>query len=423
MMATPKPVEIQKVKFQFDDTEYIFEVPKFEYVINSYIANGTHGPLACFFDMKNNKGKTLVTISKICKCYDNPQRGKEILRELVISMFIDHPNLIKVIDIVIPPKLEWMNIYIVSEYMPSNLERLINACKKKDYLEDKKLIPWIIYQVLVAVKYLHSSNIMHRNIKPSNILIDDKGDIKLCGFGNARCSKYYEQTLKGEINSFTSEVGCLCYRAPEILASKKKLVSEYDERVDIWSIGVVMAELYKREITFFKMLKKDNKSSWEAMLGGIFKILGKPSRKEIDKIASKERAKTIYKFHDYPKKDLKKEFPKDTDPLAIDLIKKFLKINKDDRISIDDALKHPYFDIISEYRDDEDLERPKKDIETYYSDIVEKIKEENKIKDPNIKNIEHIIQAMEDNHASFEEKVAFYKKTIPEIYNHFFKKE
>lgn len=340
----------QKIKNFEESQEYIFEVSEGEYVATAYLANGTHGPIASFHLKKNNEVKRdLVTISKICRAYDSPHRGKEILREIAISKFIQHQNLVSLLDVIIPQKEEWQNLYLVYEYFPSNLERLIKAVDTFNYLNDKMLVPWIMYQIFNAVHYLHTSGIMHRNIKPSNILINEEGSIKLCGFGNARSfieERCFENTIKGETNNFTTEVGRLNYRAPEILASKKKRFGEYNEKVDIWSIGCVMAELYKKEI-FFNPRK--SKSSWEAMLEEIFKLLGKPKKEELEDFASKERIKTIYKMYknneNSENKDIKNLFPEGTDLNAIDLIKQLLTINPKKRISIKDALNHKYFDL------------------------------------------------------------------------------
>ena len=77
---------------------------------------------------------------------------------------------------------------------------------------------------------------MHRDIKASNILIDEKGNIKICGFGNAISFNDYENTFRGEINDFISEKGNLAYQAPEILASKKKNKNSYIQELFLFSL-------------------------------------------------------------------------------------------------------------------------------------------------------------------------------------------
>ena len=369
-----------------ENVEYSYEINKNNYLANAFIVNGRFGPVSSFYKVKTDK---LVAIKKISNAYENPTKGKNVLKQLSILSFINHPNIIKLLDIIIPEKEDYKNIYLIEEYMGSNLERLI-VSDYYDYKKDEKLIPWIIYQILEGIHYLHSCKIMHRNIKCSNILIDEKANIKICGFGNAISFNDYENTFRGETNDFISEKGILTYQAPEILASKKKNKNNYDEKIDLWGVGCIMAELYTKIIPFFPSLK-NNKIKWVSQLNGIFKKLGKPSKEEIQKFASKERAKDINKFHSFQRMDKKELFPNVNDENVLDLIEKLLCINPKERISLKEAINHPYFDVIKEFK--------------YLDDFVDS----NKIF---INEYEQKIEEMEKRNALFNEQILFYKNEI-----------
>lgn len=117
-----------------------------------------------------------------------------------------------------------------------------------------------MFQLLHGVDFLHSNRIVHRDIKPQNVLITNTGQIKLADFGLARI---YEQT-----QALTTVVVTLWYRAPEVL-----LQSSYASAVDIWSCGCIYAELHSRKPLFSGNSESDQ-------LGKIFQIIGSPSPSE-----------------------------------------------------------------------------------------------------------------------------------------------
>ena len=368
-----------------ENVEYTYEISKKDYFADSLISKGRLGPMSLF---KKAKSDQYVAIKKISNVYENPSIGKNVLKQLSILSFVNHPNIIKLLDIVIPKRDDYEDIYLIEENMDSNLERLILS--NWDYQKDERFIPCVIYQILEGLHYLHTCKIMHRDIKALNILIDEKGKIKICGFGNAISFDDYENTYRGETNDFTSEKGTLTNMAPELLASKKKNKSNYGEKIDLWGVGCIMAELYTKKYPFFPSLKK-SKHKWISQLNGIFKKLGKPSKDEIPKFASKERAKEILKFHAFKKMEENELFPNVKDKFAIDLIEKLLRINPSERITLKEAISHPYFDVIKEYRNEDDFEDSDK---IFINEYEQKIKE------------------MEKRNAYSNEQILFYKEQI-----------
>ena len=381
--------ELQKICDPSEESEeYIYEIDKTLYLGNAFINLGKLGPISSFHQL--NSGK-LVSIKKISNAYENPAKAKNVLRQLSILSYVNHPNIVKLLDIIIPEKEDFQNIYLVEEYMGSNLERLI-VTNSYDYLKDEKIVPWFIYQILMAIHYLHSRKIMHRDIKSTNILLDEKGNIKVCGFGNAISFDDCENTNKGETNDFISEKGNLTCQAPEILANKKKNRNSYDEKIDLWGLGCIMAELYTKIIPFFPPVKV-SKSKWISQLNGIFKKLGKPSKEDIIKFASKERTKDIYKFHAYEKMELNTLFPNIKDENVLNLLTKLLCINPQERITLKEAINHPYFDVIKEFRDEDDFNFDNND--KYF-----------------VNEYEQKIEEMEKRNALFNEQIHFYKNEI-----------
>ena len=371
---------------QNNSIQYIFEINKNIYSINALITNGTYGPIACF--NKKDENDKEVTIKKICDAYDSPDKGRNIITQLAILCFLNHENIVQLKNIYIPENDNWKNLYLIEEYMDTNLERFILS--DFDFTENEITIPWIIYQILLGLFYLHSSKITHRNIKPSNILIDSECNIKICGFNNARSFGDYENTLKGEINNFVEEKGILSYRAPEFLASKKK--NNYDEKIDIWGVGCIMAELYTKKYPFFSLVKVNNKKpNWYNQLQSIFYKLGKPSKEELEEFCSKERIKDIGKIQQFQEQKFSENFPGINDKNTLDLLQKLLCINPNKRITIKEAGNHPYFDVIKKYKTDDDFQEVDEVYNNYYGPKIEQ---------------------MEKNNPFFNEKIEYYKKQM-----------
>ena len=375
----------QKIKDAFDADEiYLYDIDKSKYIASAFINLGKLGPVSSFINVNTNE---FVAIKKLSNVYENPNKGKNVLKQINILSFINHPNVIKLLDIIIPENEDFQDIYLVEEYYGSNLEKVIDS-NYYNLKKDEIVIPWIMYQILMGLNYLHSCKIMHRDIRSSNILIDEKGNIKICGFGNAISFDEHENILKGETNDFISEKCILTYQAPEILASKKK--NNYDEKMDLWGVGCILAELYTNIIPFFPPLKI-SKTKWISQLNGIFKKLGKPSKEEILKFASKERTKDILKFVSFPKMEIKDLFPNIKDENVLDLLNKLLCINPKERISIKEAINHPFFDVIKDFKEKDDFCDSEK---IFVNEYKEKIEE------------------MEKRNAHFNEQIHFYKNQI-----------
>ena len=371
------------------DLSYIFRIHEKYRFYNFINDEEPLGPIATFLNCKSKKDNDFICIKKIEKPFDTCSRGKKVLKLMSMVCRLKHPNVVLLKEIFIEEIDNYDSAYLFYQNMPSNLERLINS----SYDYNKKhpnLVPFIIYQILKGLSYIHSKGIIHRNLKPANILIDENSNIKICGFGNAIYSSDYESTFRGEINDYISEKIGLNYMAPEGLSSKKKCEGEYDEKVDLWAVGCILVELLTKESPFFTPLKI-SKQRWICMLNGIFKKLGKPSKQCIESFASKERVKNINKFKNFQKMDQKDLYHNIQDKNAIDLIEKLLTINPKERITIEQAKDHPYFDIIKDFKKEDDfIHNEEKFSFTYKNEI----------------------DIMEKNNEFYNEQINYYKLNI-----------
>ena len=320
--------KITKIYNNFDESKsYDFNLPNNLEFYSFLSDESSLGQTAIFIDNNEKDEKDekdddkYICIKKIEQPYADCSRGKGVLKYMSILTQVQHENIIKLKNIYIS-NIDNNNYdaYLFLEYAPTSVERLIES--NYNYLENKKIVPFIIYQILMLSYAIYKDT--------------------------------YENTKNGETNDFTEEKNNLSFLAPEILSSKKKCKEDYDEKSDIWSIGCIFLALLFRVANFFPPIKR-NGIKWESQFYGIFKKLGKPSKEEIEKFASKEREKDIKKFKNFPKLEKKELYQNLNDDNAIDLVEKFICINPRNRISILEAKDHPYFDIIKDWKKSDDF--------------------------------------------------------------------
>merc|ERR1712130_374458 len=189
---------------------------------------------------------------------------------------------------------------------------------------------------LRALRFMHSANVIHRDLKPSNLLLNSDSSLRLCDFGLARGIE------PGKKKNYTEYVVTRWYRAPELM-----LGCHYDDKVDIWAIGCILAEMMAQQ----PMAKGRN---YKDQLRRIIDILGTPSREDI---AAIENVSARSFINSLPRKtqvkSFREKFPRVKDE-ALDLLQKMLTFNPKKRISAKEALDHPWFDrqkVKDQYRD------------------------------------------------------------------------
>ena len=216
-------------------------------------------------------------------------------------------------------------IFIVMEFVEHDLKTLLSSMRTP-FLQSE--IKTLMRQLLSALALLHANWIIHRDLKTSNLLLSNRGTIKLADFGLARM---YGDPL-GEM---TPLVVTLWYRAPELLLG----ATEYTEAIDLWSVGCIFAELINKE----PLLPGKNESD---QIRRIFKALGGPPTPQIwpgcQSLPNYKAA--VHHVQDPPdtRASLRSKFKFMTDN-GIDLLARFLTYDPSKRISAAEALQHPYF--------------------------------------------------------------------------------
>lgn len=184
------------------------------------------------------------------------------------------------------------------------------------------LVKSYLYQLINGIAFCHSHRVLHRDLKPQNLLIDTTGKLKLADFGLARAFGI-------PVRHYTHEVVTLWYRAPEILLGARK----YSTPVDIWSIGCIFAELVMKVPLFAGDSEIDQ-------LHKIFNTLGTPNEEMWEGVTDlPEYSRT---FPNWLKRHIG-ETVKNLDPQGLDLLSQMLIYNPAKRITADKARNHPYF--------------------------------------------------------------------------------
>ncbi|XP_035753569.1 mitogen-activated protein kinase 15 [Egretta garzetta] len=266
----------------------------------------------------------IVAVKKIFDAFRNRTDAQRTFREIMfLQAFGEHPNIIKLLDVIRAQNDK--DIYLIFESMETDLHAVI---KKGNLLKDIHKC-YILYQLLKATKFIHSGNVIHRDQKPSNILLDTDCFVKLCDFGLARslCQMNEDQGNP----ALTEYVATRWYRAPEILLSSQS----YTKGVDMWSIGCILGELLLGKPLF-------PGTSTMNQIEQILRVIPAPSPEDILAMQSDYRASVINRLSSRQRVTFEEILPSSTPLPALDLLKKLLVFNPDKRLTAEEALQHPY---------------------------------------------------------------------------------
>lgn len=275
---------------------------------------------------------TDVAIKKIgAKNFTEVILAKRALRELKLLRYLNgHDNIACFYDVDVNDVQNFNELYIVEGLMEADLHQIIRS---KQQLTDQHF-QYFIYQLLRGLKYIHSANILHRDLKPGNLLINSDCELRICDFGLARGAVDGHSAL---VN--TEYVATRYYRAPEVILSPK----HYSKAIDLWSVGCIFGELLGGK-TMFKG------QHYVDQIKKIFEILGTPKDPSLMTLCSPRVLKFIQSWPKYDKVPLKKLFPH-ANQLGLDLMEKLLEFDPTKRITAEEALKHPY---LAHYHHEED---------------------------------------------------------------------
>mmetsp|Transcript_19263 Transcript_19263/g.31168 ORF Transcript_19263/g.31168 Transcript_19263/m.31168 type:complete len:326 (-) Transcript_19263:522-1499(-) len=221
-------------------------------------------------------------------------------------------------------------LYLVFEYLDQDLKQFMDLTGRGPANPlDTTVVQDFMYQLVLGCAHLHRHGVMHRDLKPQNLLVDKaKNIIKVADLGLGRA-------FSVPVKSYTHEIVTLWYRAPEVLLGG----SHYSTPVDIWSVGCIFAELARKQPLF------PGDSELQQLLH-VFKLLGTPSEEVWPGVT---RLRDWHEFPQWKTQDLSKVIPQ-LDAHGIDLLEKMLVYDPAKRIHATEALEHPYFDSLDKSR-------------------------------------------------------------------------
>ncbi|ODQ82901.1 hypothetical protein BABINDRAFT_159393 [Babjeviella inositovora NRRL Y-12698] len=303
------------------------------YQVIEIVGEGAYGVVCSAIHLPS---QTKVAIKKI-QPFERSMLCLRTLRELKLLNHFQHENIISILDIQRPNDYASFNeIYLIQELMETDLHRVIHTQKLSD-----DHCQYFIYQTLRALKALHSANVLHRDLKPSNLLLNANCDLKICDFGLARSVASQEDNF----GFMTEYVATRWYRAPEIMLT----FQEYTTAIDVWSVGCILAEMLLGKPLF-------PGRDYHNQLWLIMDVLGTPTSEDYYNIKSKRAREYIRSLPFRKKAALDKLFVEGTNPLAIDLLEKLLSFNPQKRITVSEALNHPYLALYHDAEDEPDAE-------------------------------------------------------------------
>jgi p38 MAP kinase len=305
------------------------------------IGTGAYGSVISALDTQTGKR---VAIKKLSRPFETAIHSKRSYRELRLLKHMDHENIIGLLDVFTGATslADFKDLYLVTHLMGSDLNQIIKAQSLTD-----EHVQLLIYQILRGLKYIHAAGVIHRDLKTSNIAVNESCELRILDFGLARTEK----------EEMTGYVATRWYRAPEIMLNWMK----YSNKADVWSVGCIMAELLTRQVTFPGNDHIDQ-------LNKILHLVGTPDDEFMHKISSASARQYVQQIPKKPRQNFSQYFC-GANPLAVDLLERLLTLDPDKRPSAAEALGHPY---LSQYHDpadepegipfDDSYERTEKDV-------------------------------------------------------------
>uniref|UniRef100_A0A8C9X914 Mitogen-activated protein kinase n=1 Tax=Sander lucioperca TaxID=283035 RepID=A0A8C9X914_SANLU len=310
----------------------IFDVGP-RYTNLSYIGEGAYGMVCSAMD---NVTSQRVAIKKISP-FEHQTYCQRTLREIKILLRFHHENIIGINDILRARHLDNMrDVYIVQTLMETDLYKLLKTQRlSNDH------VCYFLYQILRGLKYIHSANVLHRDLKPSNLLINTTCDLKICDFGLARIA----DPEHDHTGFLTEYVATRWYRAPEIMLNSKG----YSKSIDIWSVGCILAEMLSNRPIFPGKHYLDQ-------LNHILGVLGSPSQDDLNCIINMKARNYLQSLPHKPRIPWESLYKADSK--ALDLLGRMLTFNPVKRISVEEALAHPYLEQYYDPTDEPVAEEP-----------------------------------------------------------------
>jgi len=311
--------KVDKKEYKVKGTPFVVDT---RYEVGKGVGQGAYGLICSAKDTVSGQD---VAVKKIANAFEDAIDCKRMLREMRLLQHFSHENVLTLRDIMLPPEgpiANWKDVYLVTELMDTDLHYIIHS---KQALSDDH-VQYFIYQILRGLKAVHSANVLHRDLKPGNLLVSKNCDLKICDFGLARG---IDPTQNGQ-QQLTEYVVTRWYRAPELLVENET----YGPGIDIWSVGCILAEFLGRKALF-------PGRDYLQQLRLIIETLGPPSANDLAMIGNPQAVDYIKALPKKPPVPWKKLYPNAPDA-ALDLLSKMLVFDPEKRISAALALEHEY---------------------------------------------------------------------------------
>jgi len=276
------------------------------------IGEGTYGIV---YKAKNKVNGEIVALKRIRLESEEEGVPCTAIREISLLKELDHPNIVSLYDVIHTER----KLTLVFEYLNLDLKKYMDECNG---ILTQSVVKSFLFQLLRGVAVCHDHRVLHRDLKPQNLLINKKGELKLADFGLARAFGI-------PVRTYSHEVVTLWYRAPDVLLGSRK----YSTPIDIWSAGCIFAEMMIGRPLF-------PGSKTEDQLLKIFKIRGTPTEEKWPGIVQLPEYKKSFPM--YKGQKITTTVP-GLPPEGYDLLESMLQYDPNKRITAPDAMKHPYF--------------------------------------------------------------------------------
>jgi len=278
------------------------------------IGEGTYGVV---YKAKDRVTGEIIALKRIRLEAEDEGIPSTAIREISLLKELQHPNIVRLYDVVHTER----KLTLVFEFLDQDLKKYLDVCDSGLGLP---ILKSFLYQLLTGVAYCHHHRVLHRDLKPPNLLINREGQLKLADFGLARAFGI-------PVRSYTHEVVTLWYRAPDVLMGSRK----YSTPVDVWSVGCIFAEMANGRPLVAGTSETDQ-------LDRIFRLLGTPTPQDFPGIVELPEYSPDLTRYPPPRGGLASLVPT-LDQTGVDLLNKMLQYDPARRITAQDALDHPFF--------------------------------------------------------------------------------
>jgi len=280
------------------------------------VGEGTYGVV---YKAKDLNSGQVVALKKIRLEAEDEGVPSTAIREISLLKELKDDNIVRLLDIVHADQ----KLYLVFEFLDVDLKRYIETGNQKRTPITLQIVKKFTHQLNSGLLYCHSHRILHRDLKPQNLLIDSRDNLKLADFGLARAFGIPMRT-------YTHEVVTLWYRAPEVLLGSR----HYSTAIDMWSVGCIFAEMAMQGTPLFPG------DSEIDQIFKIFRILGTPNEDSWPGVSSLPDYKPT--FPQWSRQDVARIVTTLGED-GLDMLKRTLTYDSAKRISAKRALGHPYF--------------------------------------------------------------------------------